>query len=267
MELQGRYSDIMKQGLGLVAISYDSVETLRKFAESRGITFPLVSDPESAIIRRYGLLNDTVDPKNRAYGVPHPGTFIVDRKGVVTSRFFEDAYQERNTAASILARQKLGHPFAATVSASTMHLTVNASLSDAIVAPGERLTIVFNVTPRRGMHVYAPGRHSYQVVRLVMDPQPWLRAHALQYPPSEIYHFKPLDERVEVYTAPFRMTIDVTILATPDVQKMLAGQPSVTITGALEYQACDDKVCFNPSRVPLSFTLKLKPLDRNPPGR
>jgi len=42
-----------------------------------------------------------VDPKSRTYAIPYPGTFIVDRKGVV-SRFFEDAYQERYTAATIL---------------------------------------------------------------------------------------------------------------------------------------------------------------------
>ena len=41
--------------------------------------------------------------KSRTYGIPHPGTFIVDRKGVVSSRFFEDAYQERYTAATILS--------------------------------------------------------------------------------------------------------------------------------------------------------------------
>lgn len=266
MELQHRYDEIKKQGLGLVAISYDSVETLKKFADSRGITYPLVSDPGSAIIKQYGLFNDSVEPKNRAYGVPHPGTFIVDRKGAVTARFFEDAYQERNTAASILARQGFG-PTGETVSASTAHLTVNASISDTTVAPGERLTIVLSVTPRRGMHVYAPGKHDYQVVRLVVDPQPWLRVNAMQYPPSQIYYFKPLDERVEVYETLFRLTNDITILATPDIQKLLAGLTSVTVTGALEYQACDDKVCFNPGRVPLSFTLKLKPLDRNPPGR
>ena len=103
MELQGRYDDIKKQGLGLVSITYDTPETLKKFTASRGITFPLVSDPGSAIIKRYGLFNDTVDPKTRAYGIPHPGTFIVDPKGVVVQRFFEDAYQERYTAATILA--------------------------------------------------------------------------------------------------------------------------------------------------------------------
>ena len=42
-------------------------------------------------------------------------------------------------------------------------------------------------------------------------------------PPSEIYHFKPLDERVEVYQKPFRLVQDVTILATPEAQKLLAG--------------------------------------------
>ena len=78
VELQGRYDDIKKQGLGLVAITYDSPETLKKFADSRGITFPLLSDPGSARIKRYGLFNDTVDPKTRAYGIPHPGTFILD---------------------------------------------------------------------------------------------------------------------------------------------------------------------------------------------
>ena len=76
----------------------------------------------------------------------------------------------------------------------------------------------------------------------------------------------PLDERVEVYSKPFRLQRDVTLLATPEMQKLLGSMPSATITGALEYQACDDKVCFNPARVPVSFTVTLKPLDRKPPG-
>ena len=76
----------------------------------------------------------------------------------------------------------------------------------------------------------------------------------------------PLNARVEVHTKTFRLTHDLTMLATPEVQKLLAGQESITIDAALEYQACDDTVCYDPSRVPLSFTLKVKPLDRRPPG-
>jgi hypothetical protein len=265
VELQGRYDDIRKQGLGLIAISYDAPETLKKFADSRGIKFPLISDSGSAIIKRFGILNDQQEPGTRSYGIPHPGTFIVDRKGVVTARFFEEAYQERYTAAAILAAQG-ANPGGTTVSADTAHLSMTATISDTTVAPGERISIVVTVTPRSNMHVYAPGKHDYRIVRLNVDSQPWLRAHDTRYPPSEIYHFKPLNERVEVYSKPFRLTQDVTILATPEVQKALATMPTVTIAGALEYQACDEKICYNPARVPFSFSVALKPLDRRPPG-
>jgi hypothetical protein len=265
VELQGRYEEIRKQGLGLIAISYDSPETLKKFADSRGISFPLISDAGSAIIRRFGILNEQQQPGTPSYGIPHPGTFIVDRAGVVTARFFEDAYQERYTAAAILAAQGR-NPSGAPITARTNHLSVSASISDATVAPGERVSIVVVVTPRPAMHVYAPGKHDYRVVRLTVDPQPWLRAHDTRYPPFEIYHFKPLDERVEVYSNAFRLVQDVTILATPEIQKSLAAMPSVTIAGALEYQACDDKLCYNPARVPFSFALTMKGLDRRPPG-
>ncbi len=265
MELQGRYDDIRKQGLGLVSITYDPPETLKKFADSRGITFPLVSDPGSAIIKRYGLFNATVDPQTRAYGIPHPGTFILDPKGVVVARFFEDAYQERYTAATILATLGTTSP-GTPVTANTNHLSLAATISDTVAAPGHRLTIVAQVTPRPTMHLYAPGQHDYQVVQLTLDPQPWLRLHDTVYPASEIYHFKPLDERVEVYSKAFRLQRDVTFLATPEMQKLLGSMPSATITGALEYQACDDKVCFNPARVPISFTVTLKALDRKPAG-
>jgi hypothetical protein len=266
VELQGRYDDIRKQGLGLIAISYDSPETLKKFADSRGIRFPLISDPASAIIRRFGILNEQQEAGTRSYGIPHPGTFIVDRKGVVTARFFEEAYQERYTAAAILAAQGANPGGTTTVSADTAHLSMSATISDATVAPGQRISIVVTVVPRSNMHVYAPGKHDYRVVRLNVDPQQWLRAHDPRYPPSEIYHFKPLNERVEVYSKPFRLIQDITILATPEAQKALATMATVTIVGTLEYQACDDNICYNPARLPFSFTLTTKALDRRPPG-
>lgn len=162
---------------------------LKKFADSRAITFPLIADKGSAIIRAYGILNESEQPGARGYGIPHPGTFIIDRKGVVASRFFEEAYQERYTAATILGT--LGAPVSAgTVSASTARLTLTASISDTEAAPGERLSISIEVTPRPGMHLYAPGQHDYQVVQLASDAQPWLRPQTTVYPASEIYHFK-----------------------------------------------------------------------------
>ncbi len=147
---------------------------------------------------------------------------------------------------------------AGAVRADTMHLTVVSSISGAEAAPGKSLSIAFNVTPKKLMHVYAPGKHDYQVIGVRLDPQPWLRVQPTKYPPSEIYHFKELDEKVETYGKPFTLVQDVTILATADAQKLLAASPTVKISGRLEYQACDDKVCYAPTRVPVSFTLNVK---------
>ena len=105
----------------------------------------MISDTGSAVIRKYGLLNETVDPKSRSYGIPHPGTLIVDRKGVVQSRFFEDAYQERYTAATILRTLGAGVGGSA-MATNTPHLSMTASISDTVAAPGERLSVTVTVT-------------------------------------------------------------------------------------------------------------------------
>lgn len=138
-----------------------------------------------------------------------------------------------------------------------MHLTVLSSVSDTVAAPGKKLSLLFEVTPKRGMHVYAPGKHDYQVIAVRVDPQPWLRVEPTRYPPSEIYHMAALNEKVETYGKPFTLVQDVTVLATAAAKKALAAG-SVTLSGRLEYQACDDKVCYAPQRIPVSFALAVK---------
>jgi len=139
----------------------------------------------------------------------------------------------------------------------TSHLTVQAAASAASLAPGDRLSLSLDVRPRTGMHVYAPGKHDYQVVTFTVDARPWLTTTPLKYPPSELYHFVPLDERVETYLKPFTLVQELTVLATAEARKQLAGQKTVTVRGTLEYQACDDKICYAPTKVPLEFTLDL----------
>jgi hypothetical protein len=260
VELQSRVADLQKQGFSVVAVSYDPVETLARFAGAKGITFPLLSDSGSAVIKRYGLLNEAVDVAARAYGVPHPGTFMLDAQRRVTARFFEERYQERSTAASIVVRQG-GAGRGPTLTMANRHISVKASVSDEVVAPGSRVTLAFDVTPGHGIHVYAPGA-DYQVIAVNIDRQPVLNLDETVYPASEIYHFVPLDERVPVYQRSFRLTRDVTIAATPEAQQVLRGMPAMTLSGKLEHQACDDKVCFAPDAVPFAFELTVKPLER-----
>ena len=139
----------------------------------------------------------------------------------------------------------------------TMHLTLNTSISSAEIVPGQKLSLSFDITPKRNMHVYAPGKHDYQVIAVKLDPQPWMKVAATTYPPSEIYYFKELDEKVETYGKPFTLVQDVAILDTPGAKKALSGSP-IKLSGRLEYQACDDKVCYAPTKIPISFDLTVK---------
>jgi hypothetical protein len=264
VELQGRLAEIRKAGMGLIAISYDPVTTLADFAARRGITFPLLSDPGSETIKRYGILNTTVDAKSPLYGYPFPGTFIVDRRGVVTSRYFEEAYQERDTVSSILVRLGQQLDVQATKIAGA-HVTVTSYATDEIAAQGTHFSLVLDVTPGPRVHVYAPGANDYKPVAIRVDPQAGLVLKSPVYPRSEDYFFKPLKEHVPVYQHRFRIMQDVTLDPYREGTAALKDVSSLTITGRFDYQACDDTVCFTPQSVPLRWTIGVKPLDRERP--
>ena len=193
-------------------------------------------------------------------GMALPGTFILDRNGRVTHRFFQDSYIERNTVSSIMVHLGGGTAPVAGTKISGGHLAITAYPSDATVAPGNVFSLIFDIKPAAGIHVYAPGATSYRVIRFEIAPQPAVRALSLKYPPSQTYYFKPLKERVPVYEKPFTLVQDVVLEGTPAAVGALGDKKTVTIHGALEYQACNDKICFNPDSIPLSATVNLRSL-------
>ena len=288
MELQERLEELEASGLGVVAISYDTEAVLTDFAARRGITFPLLSDDDSAAIRAFGVFNTVAeegigenaeDPAVKAdvaqyvsvfgasqnvVGTPFPGTFIVDREGRVTSRFFEDFYRERNTTASIMLRLGTNMNPVAGVTGQTPHLKITASQSNPDITVGTRFSLVLDIEPKTDMHVYAPGAEQlgYRVINLKMAEESFARSLPVEFPEHEIYHFEPLDERVPVYQKPFRLIQDIVIAGTPDIEEMMKERESITFSGNLEYQACDDTLCFDPVSVPLSWTVTPTPLDR-----
>jgi hypothetical protein len=269
----------------LAAISYDPPEILAEFSRRRGITFPLLSDSDSATIKAYGILNTVaeevlgsgkedpaviadfnryasvtgLDAASLVKGTPYPGTFILDREGRVTSRFFEEFYRERITASTIMMKLGAASAPVQATKISAGHVDITTYPSDPVIAPGNRFALAVNVTPAPNVHVYAPGAEGYRTVKLGMADQPYVRFLPLAYPASEIYLFKPLKERVPVYQRPFSLLQEVVLEVSPEAAKALAGRTELKLSGSLQYQACDEKQCFNPVSVPLSWTLKLTP--------
>jgi hypothetical protein len=263
VELEKQVEAFGRQGLGLAALSYDSVAILKEFSTRKKITLPLLSDPESKVIRAFGILNEAdYAPGQLAHGVPYPGTFVTDAKGIVRSKFFEKTYVERRTAASVLALAG-ETPDAPANETTTPTFTLRTSSSNAAAAPGQRVTLVLDFDMKPTMHAYAPGAQSYRPLRLRLDPQALVTVHEATFPPSHPYHFAPLDETVPVFEGRFRVTQDITLASGRDFTEFLkTPDPTLTIAGTLEYQLCSDKVCFPPATLPLRWTIPILPLDR-----
>jgi peroxiredoxin len=73
--------DFTARGVRVAAISVDSVEINRGHAQKMHFTFPLLSDADAAVIRRYDVLHRGAGPKNT--DIARPAEFYVDANGTV----------------------------------------------------------------------------------------------------------------------------------------------------------------------------------------
>ena len=190
-----------------------------------------------------------------------PGTYIVDRRGVVKSKFFEDDYRVRDTAASIVLRQ-FGISPEKHETHRGKHVDLSVAASDREARPGQRLTLSIEVAPGKRIHVYAPGVQGYIPVALTFDPSKAFTADAPSFPRSKIMNLPAIHERVPVYDAPFRIQQTITLAWAADLEPLLDKDRNLKIAGKFRYQACDDQECFLPETLPVEWTLHVLPFDR-----
>ncbi|HEY6328864.1 MAG TPA: redoxin domain-containing protein, partial [Blastocatellia bacterium] len=153
VELEHNQAEFRKLGLGVAAVSYDSVAVLHNFAERRGIHFLLLSDPDSKVIRELEILNETVPKDSPFFGVPYPGTFVLDAQGVIAAKYFEDDFRERYTSADILSHQFGAQPAAAQSEVEGKQLKLTASASNSMVGAGQRVSLALDIQMKPNMHV------------------------------------------------------------------------------------------------------------------
>jgi peroxiredoxin Q/BCP len=104
VQLQRDLKSIEDAGLQLVGISYDDTKVLKTASERMKIAFPMLSDPDSKTIEAYHIRNEAA--KGKAEGVPNPGTFVLDREGVIRAKLFLEGYRQRHTAEALIAAAK-----------------------------------------------------------------------------------------------------------------------------------------------------------------
>lgn len=264
MELERSLNEFRSRGYAIAGLSYDSPAVLKHFSERAKITFPLLSDADSKVIRAFGILNESVPKNTPFYGIPHPGSYLLDREGKVVSKYFEDDFTERDTASSILVKQfGAAAAGASHTTAETKHLRISSSASASIVRSGQHIVLTLDIDLLPKMHVYAPGvQEGYRPIYWKLNDSAGVAATAVQYPASKMLRLPAIDETVPVYDSQFRLVREITIAKDSALKPLLSERGELTIEGEFSYQACDDKVCYIPAKVPLRWTLLVEGHDR-----
>ena len=90
----------------VIAISASTEEELKEKMLSKGITFPLLADPELQAIDAYGLRHEGGNP----FGgdISRPAVFLIDEEGKIIANILTDNWRVRPTAKDILDRFEKG---------------------------------------------------------------------------------------------------------------------------------------------------------------
>ena len=278
VELQRSLPDFERAGVAVFAISYDPASVLADFANKHDITYPLLTDEGSHVIRALGLLNEHIAEQHGYYGrpkrnyhqgTPYPGIFVLDEHGVIVEKQFEQSYRVRPAAAPLVELSFGGESTLPSVmaQASTGEIQVAARISTSTYYTYQKLRLHLTIQIAPGLHVYGrPVPDGYTALTVEIDPFKSLEVGPLELPEPHPFRIEGLDENFLVHEGTIRGVLtlvlveDLSNLARLEQTHMAAkdqGQPreDVVIATRFRYQACSNQECYPPREVTLQLPL------------
>ena len=277
VELQKHAAALADAGVEVYAITYDPQDALAKFAEKHGITYHLLSDQGSEVIREFGILNTLIEPDDPMkhpvtgqsfYGIPYPGTYITDEQGVVVEKSFFQEYEKRASAGTILDRalgRVMVHDEAPQEESRERIATVSAFLSDGALRLDVAATLYVRIAMDEGFHVYGePLPEGFIPTIVEVGPVEGLEIGAPRYPATHPREFPELDVTLPVYERTADVAVEVTaeapLFAAASGGAQQGAPKTVAIPVVVTYQACSETVCHRPRTVELALAVPLAPL-------
>jgi AhpC/TSA family len=256
----------LQSGLGqdpdiaVVAISYDPVVVLARFARERDITYPLLSDVGSVVLSRLGLVSDVTDAdlaywgferKERHGGLPFPGVLLLDEDGVVIERRFERSHRNRVSSGVLL--QSLGVPAAEGLVAEKAEpgLVVRAATAHDEVYPNQifAVDLLFQVEEERHLYL-GPTPSGYQALSVEVDAPEGVFWDSSIRPTGHPLTIPELGETFSVVEGSFEMRIPIHIHESVG---------DVTVEVVVAYQTCDEVSCDLPAEIRLALPMRVLP--------
>ena len=100
--LQAHKEELEAAGYAIVGVSKDREDLQKKFAETNGLSFPLIADTETTLLQQLGCWGEKVACGRRTVGILRT-TYLVNEEGVI-----EKIFQPKEIKTKIHAEQILG---------------------------------------------------------------------------------------------------------------------------------------------------------------
>jgi len=243
------------------------VQTLETFAAAQGISFPLLSDEGSRVIRELGLIDTELEAHHAAFGiktrddqhgVPFPITFILGTDGRVERTITEENYRVRTGGHRLLA-ELLGAPTAAPAGApvATAHEAIVSAalrLDSPTYYAYQRLGLQIDLTIAPGWHVYGSSTpDGYVPLSIDVSSEPaGARLAPIAWPPTKPFRVVGLDEKFAVYDGNVPIDAPVEFI----IQR---GSGPARLAVTIAFQACSATECFAPSAISVTLDVPEAP--------
>ncbi len=235
----------------MIAISYDSVSTLKAFSDKYQITYSLLSDAGSEVIKSFGIFNTEVDSSSRGFGIPHPGVYIIDENLTVIEKHFEQSYRERPTAQNVLVNL-LDEKLESNVQTfEKNYLTGGIAISDTIAYRSQLLSVVLDISLKDGFHLYGkPIPQGFIPFEIKFESNPNFEVDEFTYPETKTFKIESLPETFHILPDRVNLKTFLRIKNRPEAGKY-------TIKATITFQACNDRVCMIPEKLKFDFPLRI----------
>lgn len=237
--------------MAVIGISYDPIDVLRTFSEKQGITYPLLSDKGSKVIRQMGLLNQSIASTSPVFGVPNPGLYIVDHKLVIRHKQFEKSFTARPNVGSILALSPGSETYAAGRSFRTEYLSGSIAVSDTVAYPGQPLTVEVRLYTEGDFHLYVrPVPEGYIPLTIELLPNPDVTLDAFPMPDSKEITLDSPNETFNVVSG------DIVLKSTLRTSAR-AHKGKTVLRFEIKLQSCNTNFCFPPKILRLMLPITI----------
>ncbi|MEM9563628.1 MAG: redoxin domain-containing protein [Actinomycetota bacterium] len=266
VELQEAAPRLAEAGIALYAISYDELGALEDFAANHGITYDLLADVGSQVIRDFGILNHHVtDDQVPFHGIPFPGTYLVDADGIVIAKSFNAAVPQRIGADGLIDAAlgeillRADEPSAALTGDSGIEFSIAYHGGEGVIRSGALRQLVIRVDLPEGLHIYdEPVPDGMVATTFTLVGQDGMRQLPVEAPPTKALDLPGVGE-LQVWSG--RVDFVMPVWATDEITSLVRrdAPDQVTIEVEVRYQACDDQACRLPQTERLAIDVPVRP--------